>query len=392
MEASERLANSVRALRDFREMHQQKQQEQEQQQQDPIDSRQGQGQDKEKARGEFLPMSDMHRLLDRAYLEKEQQAFSNDRNGNGCVRQPGGDGTWYAAVNTPLPSLEGDTSSSTSSTTTATAAATTTTTTATTTTTTTTTAAAAAAGWGELLDYWLSHCDDTARYRWWHPEDHMTGTWDAAYLAVPPLQRKRGHFVGNTHIVSEKIQTSTQGPQGGAPEHLRIKWLPPTHASFFGERLGPGATDTGTEAEAEVGTAHATFCACGEVYAYDFPFGYLRVGHLLHMVVPSSSNSSSSSDSSSNSGSGSGRGSSAMLLSRFWLGNVDAHLTHPAPVAYLLNLLANTAAFRRLKLPRSKVQGLVRHAAEEMHCLSKLLPALYAEEGGWAGEMEVGGA
>jgi hypothetical protein len=34
---------------------------------------------------------------------------------------------------------------------------------------------------GEMFDWWFCNCDNTEKYRWWHPKDHMTGTRDPPY-------------------------------------------------------------------------------------------------------------------------------------------------------------------------------------------------------------------
>jgi hypothetical protein len=46
---------------------------------------------------------------------------------------------------------------------------------------------------GEMLDWWFSHVQNTERYKWWHPDDHISGTWDLAYFSLPAHDRKPGN-------------------------------------------------------------------------------------------------------------------------------------------------------------------------------------------------------
>ncbi len=188
---------------------------------------------------------------------------------------------------------------------------------------------------GEMIDFWFSHVDDSERYKWWHPVDHEKGTWSRGYFDVPAWKRGPQHYVGHRHIVTERV--------GGDLQHIQIEWVTPWRFGFGVDR---------EECMNKFEKSNVTACACGVVHAYDFPFGYLRAGYLVHMVRYDPLTGESE------------------LRSRFWLGLVDG--SNP-----VIKAVGNTAWFRRMKLPEWKVRGLLRHCAEEMFVLSRFLPGFY---------------
>jgi hypothetical protein len=177
---------------------------------------------------------------------------------------------------------------------------------------------------GEHFDFWFCHCHDTERYQWWHPVDHKTGTWDDDYFKIPPESRERGHYINHTHKVCEDI--------GGEAQHLHIQFVSPASFGF------------GDDCEALFEAANVTACVCGIVHVYDFPFGYLAVGSLLHMVATLADGSSE-------------------LRSRFWIGTVDAGSGLGPSI---INTVGNTRWFRTIKVPEKKARDLFVHCSEEM--------------------------
>jgi hypothetical protein len=196
---------------------------------------------------------------------------------------------------------------------------------------------------GEMFDTWLSNVDDTTRYQWWHPIDHCEGTWDPDYLKVKHADRTSTHYFNHTHIVKEAI--------GKEEQYVKIAFVPPEDEAFFGPTFKELCKIQGIS---------ATGCACGLIYVYDFPFGYLHVGHLIHQVYTDKSN-----------------GMNSELRSRFWLGSVNASTTHNALTASIINTIGNTRLFRNMKITTKKAQGLYKHASEEMHCLAQFLPVFH---------------
>lgn len=191
---------------------------------------------------------------------------------------------------------------------------------------------------GEMFDFWLSQCDNTERYKWWHPVDHKRGTWSEDYFKTPREFRQGAHYVGHRHKVLEDI--------AGVGQSLQIEFMSPSSFGF------------GDDFQSKFNKANVTACACGRVYAYDFPFGYLRAGYLLHMVCRQEDGSN-------------------ILRSRFWLGWVDAGTGLGSSV---INTIGNTKWFRTLKLPEKMAKGLHVHCGEEMFVLSQFLPQFYTEE------------
>ena len=191
---------------------------------------------------------------------------------------------------------------------------------------------------GEMFDFWLCHCDDTERYKWWHPIDHKRGTWSEGYFKTPRELRKRAHYVGHRHEVMEDI--------AGIVQSLKIEFMSPSEFGF------------GDHFKSKFDQSNVTACACGRVYAYDFPFGYLRAGYLLHMVCRQKDGSN-------------------ILRSRFWLGWVDAGSGLGSSI---INTIGNTKWFRSLKLPKKTAKGLHKHCGEEMFVLKEFLPQFYSKE------------
>ena len=233
-----------------------------------------------------LPMEEVDKMLDLQYAGLEHGYINNE------------DGTWFVACRTVFPK----------------------------------------ACTGEMFDFWLSHCDDTERYQWWHPIDHKKGTWDDEYFQTSPELRPRDHYLGHRHKVVEDV--------GQVEQHLQIEWMSPMEFGFSSDYI--------TKFE----KAHVTACACANVYAYDFPFGYLQAGALVHMVCLQEDGTS-------------------ILRSRFWLGHVDAGSCCAAP---LINRVGKTKWFRSLKVPEKVVKGLFVHCAEEMFILGRILPDFCAKE------------
>jgi hypothetical protein len=185
---------------------------------------------------------------------------------------------------------------------------------------------------GEMMDFWFRYCDDTMKYKWWHPRDHITGTWSKEYLSVPFGERSRYHFIGQRHIVVEKID--------GITKNVEIAFIDP-------------ADILGADYQSSLETAHITSCICGRINVYDFPIGYLQVGTLIHYTQYDPNSETST------------------LRSRFFLGNVEKN--------WLIDKIANQVWFRRMKLSDDVIEGIFRHGAEEFYCLSQMLSEIYYE-------------
>jgi hypothetical protein len=187
---------------------------------------------------------------------------------------------------------------------------------------------------GEMFDWWYRNCDESQRFRWWHPRDHFACTYEPQFYAVMPQERQRGHYIDHIHIVEETID--------GVRRTLQIEYERPS--KLF---------DVSTFAENGI-----TACIVGRVFDRDANLGLIAVGHLMHMVREVNGRSE--------------------LRSRFWVGNV----AYPETVeniifARTVNAVANTRLFKLLKIPTSTARALWVHSSQEMHCLREILPHFY---------------
>lgn len=193
---------------------------------------------------------------------------------------------------------------------------------------------------GDMFDWWFANVDDTTRYRWWHPVDHIVGNWDPTFYAVQSKDRKKGHYVGHVHIVEEKVNKVKQ--------RLHIKFMDPSR--FFDVNNFP--------------QQGITACLVARIHAYDFPFGYVAAGYLVHMVrkIPNSNNSE--------------------LRSRFWLGEniFKDHEGYQYISSSIINFMGKQSWFKKVKLSESMAAGLYIHCHEEMTCLREFLPSFYEYE------------
>ncbi len=192
---------------------------------------------------------------------------------------------------------------------------------------------------GKHFDWWFCNCDNTERYRWWHPVDHVVGEWNPQYYSTQPEDRKPGHYIGHVHKVKEKIN--------GIEQELFIEFERPSK-HFETERFQD---------------ANVTACVCGKIYLFDKVIGLLRIGNLIHMVRLNSDGNSE-------------------LRSRFWIGDVrkirsaGSVFGRILPTS-LINYLGNTYLFRLLRAPKSLARGIWLHCSQEMTCLREFLPHFY---------------
>lgn len=188
---------------------------------------------------------------------------------------------------------------------------------------------------GEMLDWWFCQVDNTDRYKIWHPIDHIHGTWNDEYLEIDRKDRRKQHYINHTHIVQEKINGSLQ--------KLRISFVSPSN--FFDV--------------SKFSKLNITACICAKINIYDPPFGYVRIGYLIHMIRVTNENRNE-------------------LVSRFWLGDVDkSNENYNCIGSRIVNCFGNTSAFRYIRITNSLVNGLFKHCQEEMNCLKEFLPHFY---------------
>ena len=199
---------------------------------------------------------------------------------------------------------------------------------------------------GEMFDWWFRNCDNTEKFRWWHPADHCTGTWEPQFYSVMPPERQKAHYIDHIHIVESKIN--------GIKRSLQVEFERPS--KYF---------DVSTFPENGI-----TACIVGRIFDRDATLGLIAVGHVIHMVREVNGRSE--------------------LRSRFWLGNI----VYPETVetilfARVVNTIVSTWLFKILQIPTATARGLWVQCSQEMHCLREFLPHYYRvcrEERGQAGK------
>lgn len=186
---------------------------------------------------------------------------------------------------------------------------------------------------GSMFDWWFTQVDNSEKYRWWHPLDHFTGTWDPSYYGAMPFERPAGHYIDHVHIVDEAI--------GGARQSLQIEFLRPS--KYF---------DTSRFAEQGI-----TACLVGRLHVHDAMLGMLAAGYLVHMVrqLPD------------------GR---SELRSRFWVGSDVLYDETPESffTAHFVNFISKFYLFKLVKIPFQYGRDIYKHCSEEMNCLKEFLP------------------
>ena len=188
---------------------------------------------------------------------------------------------------------------------------------------------------GDMFDWWFCHCDDTEKYRWWHPHDHIRATWDPSYYSSMPFERIRGHYVDHVHIVEEMI--------GGEKQALQIEYMRPSKVfdiSKFAEN-------------------NITACLVARIYLKDATLGMIGAGHMVHIVRENNGRSE--------------------LRSRIWLGDDISYPETPENYyfAQLIQSISSSSLFRTMKVPYGMGKALHTHCAQEMACLKVFLPHYY---------------
>lgn len=160
--------------------------------------------------------------------------------------------------------------------------------------------------------------DDRTNQGFQHPRDHVFSDWEGP-------RNNDSTYIGGVHLVHEKI--------GGELQKLKIRFKDP--GEYFG-------ADWKTKfAAANIGAA-----ICGRVADWNPDADTaMDMAHLIHLVEDTDDG--------------------CRMRSRFWIGDVSG---------------LSAEQRRVIPLPVS-LEGLVRHASEEMAILAGILPDLYAKHG-----------
>ena len=180
----------------------------------------------------------------------------------------------------------------------------------------------------EMIDWWFCwHAPYSERYNLWHPKAHIRSfvKEDRTHLAG-----QKAGYIGVGSNVDEYI--------GDELTKLTITFKEPVVLDLDPVRF----------AETNVGTI-----ICARAGLRDKP---VNTGWLAHMIR--------------------GTDGGTEMVSRFWLGNVDLRIPI---VGRLLHNRVNSRDSRLREVPDQFGLDLLRHCAEEMNHLARILPDLYRE-------------
>lgn len=203
---------------------------------------------------------------------------------------------------------------------------------------------------GEMFDWWIRQCDNSEKFRWWHPESHKSATWNPQFFAAMPHERQVGHYVDNIFVVEEKI--------GSELVTFHIEYVRPS--KYF---------DIDTFEQNGV-----TACLVARLHMKDKKMGLISVGYVMHVVRCLADGTSE-------------------LRSRYWLG----HIAYPETidnfvVASVINYVVNSYLYRLVKLPAANAKHTYFHCAQQMQCLKSFLPNYYRTITTGGGASVVGGS
>ncbi len=184
---------------------------------------------------------------------------------------------------------------------------------------------------GAMLEWWFSSRPGDREYRWWHPLDHISSSWEGG---------ETGDAVGSTHVVEERL---TNLPS----QNLLIQFRDPVEA--FDNQVLEDARASGAVSALIYGHV-----ALRDAAQYT-PDGALLGTRLIHLCRDTEWG--------------------AVLRSRFLFGfDLPAMGLGPAEVGNMI--------------PDVIGPNLLQHCYDEFTFLSRLLPAIYAAEQLEPGEIQ----
>lgn len=187
---------------------------------------------------------------------------------------------------------------------------------------------------GEMFDWWFRACENTERFRWWHPKNHKSAEWDLQLFATPLCDRSAGSYVNHintTHIIVD-----------GQDKLITLDFDRPS--KYFDVK--------------KFSSDNITACVCSRIHLSDSLVGWIGIGHLVYIVrkLPGGGN---------------------VLQCRYWLGDVnkvdDNSLCHPG----FVNAFGNSKVFRLTRISQKLARAFWLHCHEQMACLKAFLPNFY---------------
>jgi hypothetical protein len=174
----------------------------------------------------------------------------------------------------------------------------------------------------QMWHWWFGwHCDDTKKYKLWHPKAHLSSKWK---------DEKKGElsYVNRISLITEYI--------GKKKESIAIQFKNPTQIQL------PEFTQN----------SKSDLFIVARIGLKNIP---INIGWLIHQVRPTSEG--------------------AEMRSRFWLGGPY--------ISIGTNIIFKNALERIIrsvrKIPESMARNLLIHCSEEMNHLAHFLPDLYSD-------------
>eukprot|EP01041_Mallomonas_annulata_P009754 gene9754-20287_t len=184
----------------------------------------------------------------------------------------------------------------------------------------------------DMFTWWINYCDDSEKFRWWHPRNHLEGGWDPQFYGVPVFERLSDHFVNHTHVLKHNYSKTKNRIHN---DYLRVE-------SFFDSSAFDANNIKG--------------CIIARSHVYDDTQGDIAIGFIVYVLKEVNG--------------------SLIVKTRIWLGSFEK-ITPGFPPAKWVNVLANTWLFRKMYLPETLARSLWLHAGEQSVCLKSFLCKVY---------------
>jgi hypothetical protein len=231
---------------------------------------------------------------------------------------------------------------------------------------------------GDMFDWWFCNCDNNEKFRWWHPVNHVSGTWDPAFYSMMNFERQPGHYIDHIHITQQYIPSSSSSSRNSTanvninenntnnannnnpnPLHKEDDSSSKNMYSIQIEYIRPSKFfDTAKFEENNI-----TCCIIGKINLKDSFFQtYIHFGYVFYIIREINGRSE--------------------LRIRYFLGDSFFYYLENMDNYYysqLVYYLTNNYLFRCFKLPISLGKNIYQNCLEEMLCLREILPHYYRQ-------------
>lgn len=205
---------------------------------------------------------------------------------------------------------------------------------------------------GDMFDWWFCNCDNNEQFRWIHPNNHLSGTWDPAYYSMMNFERPRGHYIDHIQITQQYLPNFTSGYDKSFDTTHNANNLYSIQTEF----VRPSKFFDTSKFEDN----NITCCIIGKINIKDSFFQtYIHIGYVFYIIREINGRSE--------------------LRIRYWLGDFFYYLENSENYYYsqFIHLLTNNYLFRSMKLPINMGKIIYKNCLEEMLCLKEILPHYY---------------